>query len=629
MLKKKRRRGSALILTLFFLTLLSLLATALTKMLPFELNAATRASNDLKGYYAAAAGIDGAIAKMIDVYPAVAKDPDGTNLDTEIDYAAATPPTPYLERAVGEYNYKVYLSRPSGFNQFQYRMESWSYRRDLEQYRPKITPLGPKMYPGHRKAVAYVEQKNFTDFNFFGEGSGSWNLLATVEGPAHFGGDMQFWVTADRWAANYVTFSSIVTSPNAKSTTNIDWKGNGGAADTAAEWNQVTPTGEAGVIYNYGKNLSVPTTINYAEQAYGETPPTTIPAGITVPEDGLGIAKGGIIIKPASNAAVKDMEFKVDPVTGNQVVKVIVGSDTYNVIYAEKDGVVTLPGTTSTVTIADVNVGSSGKTVVIKNGNVENDVDGLTNGLIHVEGDIGVTQGNSKVLSGLSGTIKGNVIPNPNDDPSNPDDNKITIERTVTSTGTIALDGSIARADIQELHQNNVPATLPAGDSAARYVDPVNADYAFHPPTKKELKTWKNALGQTVDKSEIFGRDNLMIFAKEDLWVSMDPNHIPTNTAQGNQKILNLFGQFLSGGTIKVMREQGNNSGHLNIIGALAQKDPLSHDQFINANSGGGNDNWDIKFLYDPQMAFKPSKFLPGLPMYTVKAFSEEIIGGH
>lgn len=621
---RKTRRGSALVLTLFFLTLLGLLATALAKMLPIELNAATRGTNDLKGYYSAAAGIDGAIAKMIDVYPAAV-----TNLPQTIDYAAATPPTPYLEKAVGEYNYKVYLSRPSGFNQFQYRVESWSYRRDLENYRPKIGNT-TRMYPGHRKAVAYVEQKNFTDFNFFGEGSGSWNMLATVEGPAHFGGDIQLWVTADRWAANYVTFSSIVTSPNAKSSANIDWKGNGGAPDTAAEWNQVTPTGEAGVIYNYGKNLTVPTNINYAEAAYGETPPATIPTGVTVPTNGLNNAKGGIIIKPANNAAVEDMEFKVDAATGNQVVKVKVGNDIYNIIYAENNGTVTLPGTAVTVPITDANTGSAGKTIVVKNGAVGSmtKVNGLTNGLIHVEGNIGVTQGNSKVLSGMSGTIKGNVIPNPNEDPNNPDDNTMTIERTVTSTGTIALDGPVGRADIDELFKNNAPSTLPAGDSAARYVDPVNADYAFHPLSKQELKTWKNSSGQTVDKSSIFGRDNLMIFAKEDLWVSMDPDHIPTNTAQ-NQKVLNLFGQFLSGGTIKVMREQGNNSGQFNIIGALAQKDPLSHDQFINANSGGGNDNWDIKFLYDPQMAFKPSKFLPGLPMYSVKAFSEEIIGGH
>lgn len=586
---RKRRRGVALVLSMFFLTLLGLLASAMARMLPVELNAATRASNDLKSFYAASAGVDAVLAKLKYSYPAT----------------VAVPTT--LTGMAGDYVYTANITRPPGCNPFTYKVDSWARRKDL--------PIKDPARPGQRQVTAFIVQRSLSEFNFFGQGSGSWNMLAQVEGPAHFGGDITLWAGAGRWAQNFVTFHSIVTSPNPAGPTNIAWYGSDGAPNTDAEWDQVTPDGESGILYGYGSQMAVPDP-DHAAMAYGGALPANLATGIHVPVTGSA-TKAGIVIKPQdnNNNKLKDMNFSVDSATGNQVVKVVMGSDTYNIVYAEAGGTVTLPGTATTLTVAP------NKTIVVKNGNVgtASAYDGLTNGLIHVEGDIG-SYLNSKIYSGLSGMIKGDASTDPAAPPS---------ERAVTASGTIALDGPMSRADIQELYKNNAPNPLPAGDEAGRYADPVNADHPFHPPSKAELKTWKNAQGQVEDKSHLFCRDNLMVFAKGDLLVSLDPTQAVTNPHQNNKIIMNLFGQFIARGSIRVVREQGANTGEFNVIGALAQQAPLQHDQFINSNSGGGNDDWDMQFLHDAQMAFEPSNFVPGLNDFTVKTFSEEVLDGH
>lgn len=540
----KRRRGSALILALFFLTLLGLLATAMTRLLPVELNSATRANRDLASFYAAGAGVEGVLARL------------------KTDYGAgiATPSSFTLTGPVGtEWRYEAVATALSGVG--TYKVVSRAFPVPDQASPPK--PV--------RQVTAFIQDKYLSDYNIFGEGQVAWNLRYKVEGPVYGGDQLQFWVERDRWGENFASFNSVVTTSGAQSSSNIDWKGPGGAATTDAQWNNVTTSGQAGVIYNY-KSLSIPTT-NFVTKALpsGTTAPNQ--AGLYVPSSG-GTTNGGVFIK----GQVKDMNLTLDG-ANNQVMTVKLanggrgpaltdntgaGGTDWKVVFAES--ATTLNGTSI----------PANSTAILKPGVATPIIyTGVTNGLVAVDGRIG--DGNpANTVGGLSGTVKG--------------------DRTITSTDEIDVDGPLMRKDILDL-QN--PAS-----SDPRYRDPVTADPPLRIPTP-------------ADPDHM---DNLTVYATSGIVLDLD--EFPSNSS--NQQVANVYGLLVTRGGFSILHEQGNASGAINFLGAVAQTQDWHHDQFVDANAGGGNNNWTVDFMYDSALAYKPNAFLPGLGLFSVKAYSED-----
>lgn len=547
-MKRRRRRGSALVLSLFFLVLLGLLATALAQLLPVELNSATRAQKDLSAFYAAGGGVEAVLARL------------------KNDWIAnvAVPDTFTLTGRLGDWNFSAVATKLVGSGTLTYKVVSTA------------TPVGS--VKASRRVVAFIQEKSITDFNIFGQGEVAWNLRYRVEGPVYGGEKLQFWVEGDRWNQNFASFNSIVTTSGAKSSTNIDWKGPGGAANTDAKWQNVTTSGESGVIYNFAQmEIRDPDFIAKALPS-GATLPNA--AGLYVPTSGVA-TNGGIAIQ----GDVKNLKMSVE--SGNQVLNfrlpngakgpaltggTAASGQDWKVIFAENP-----------ITVAGVSVPAN-STVIIKPGVATPTVySGLTNGLVAVNGRLG--DGNpAQKTGGLFGVVKG--------------------DRTITTTGELDIIGPLMRQDVLNLTD--------ASNPDVRYHNPTAAD----PPLKIPAPANPNVM------------DNLLLFGKTKLVLDLAAEDPVSGQSQfpvvSGQQIANLYGLMITQGEFKILGENGNSTGAINFSGAVAQTGDYHHDQFVDANAGGGNNNWTVDFGYEPVIAYKPNAFMPGLGQFSVKAYSEE-----
>lgn len=545
LIKSQRgKRGSLLLLALFFMVILGFMALAMIKLMPVELNSATRANRDLSGFYAASAGVEATLARL-------------------------------------RKDYSLSLTSPSSFVLAGPVGTSWTFSATatrlggtLATYKVVSDGIPTGTMKASRRVTCYIQDKPISDFNLFTEGTLRWNTRNQVEGPAHGGQKLEFAVNADRYLDPKTTFGSVVTTSSAQSNNNIKWTGPGPAPSTNPQWQQINKSGLAGIVYGYS-DLHVPTA-DFATAAFGGTNPPSLSNGLYVPTSGA-VTSGGLYIK----GEVDDLTLRV--VGGNQVMDFAMKSQMDGPVpgvsiphAGQKTGLNVGDGGTWSVffvenatSIPGLGNVASGQTVVRRPDGSFVVYQGLTNGVVHVAGQIGTSSGGSSVTGGLSGVNKGG--------------------RSITASGEIFIDGRVTRDDLEGFRN---PAS-----SDPNLQDPHSANPPFKPPTSN---------------------DNLTVVANDGFRV--DAGDVPAN-ADGS-KTANLYGLFVTQREFRVDGARDNTQGRINVVGSVAQVNTLCDAQWVDADANG-KDIWDLNFLYDPQLSFKPNSYLPGLGQFGVKAFSE------
>ncbi|GMU54114.1 MAG: hypothetical protein AMXMBFR33_32600 [Candidatus Xenobia bacterium] len=635
-MRSNRRRGSILMLSIFFLMVLFLMSLAFFKLLPAEYQSARRMSYELNGYYAASAGLDWTLAYV------------------ENRLARATL-QPTLPTSTGQSFNIPLTSLPTGWS---YRGTATLIDPNLNRYRVVCDGLDSRGRP-LRRINAVIQQSS--EFALFTPDTLVANLDNVVIGPA-YGREVSLWAVDDRWSEDFITFRDGLMIGNQKdrvganSTTgaNIDWKGNAGAADNTDKWNKVAQGGQGGVQYGYGVGTySVPVaTADPNRKSNGNTPlnlwdPTggqatgtrqiaaekawggavNVPkangkpiAGIYIPNTGgtAPEATAGIYIqsstgKPRKNpdgTTVVDAEGNPIFVAVSQIlldgqVDTDPASPTYmDPIRSSMD--ITLPDVTGSDTYYKIVVdytanGGQGSTVMYQNKISGTKIDlnnaatytiakdpktntlysfkGKVNDLVFVaDGEVGETSGSTVVTRGVSGMNVGHRT--------------IAADRRIlvgTADETTVGHGSLTRPDVQ----------------AATRPDPAERDNPDYLAYLQSLTPFTNKHG--------------LILAT--------PEEIAVRANYPSYNVLNFYGAFVSGDKLRISREQGvTGEVELNFIGMLAQNEPIDKDQFVNANSGGGNDDLG-NFVTDPSLNQHPSKFLKtlGPPKMSILTFSEEV----
>lgn len=630
------RKGSVLLLALFFLFVLFLLALAFFKLIPAEYQSARKMSYELNGFYAASAGVDAALVRIESELAANSR-PSTLNLSGQLDSGWTYSTTATL------------LNAPLT----TYRVVS----QGLDE-RGKL----------RRVIKAVVQERQISDFALFTEGRLEWNMDNVVTGPAYAGEDLRFWAAQNRWAEDFTTFTDFVVSAQPEGASNVDWKGNAGAPSSDTEWDEATSQGKDGIIYGYS-GLRVPSVLD-PSSALGMTPPNNLANGVYVPTaSGSSTPAAGIYIQgdvqrmtlggtvdADNNPLTTTIELIVPTgyqgpnamlvqpgVTahrrGSRWLQVTVDGDPHLLgepgqLLASRGGNGNGNGngngsTTGSTTTGGSSTGGNGNgngsttggsttggsttggngngggstggsttggngsggngggnnsatdtwtiivdrtaqtTTIQKNGvNVETRAGLPANDLVYVNGDLGTTQGQNTITDGLSGLNVGRL--------------------TLFATGEIKVKDSITRPDVS-------PLPRPTNDSYA------NPDYLAYLKSKIPTTT----------------KHGLVVFGEQT---------ITFNAEWSSFKILDLYGLFVSRDKVEVTGEQGNTSGEINMIGSIAEVTALSKDQWVNANSGGGNDDWIISAIKDPNWAFRPAPFLPGTGRMRVRTFVEEAV---
>ena len=431
------------------MTVLSFLALAMVKLLPVELNSATRANRELAGFYAANAGVEASIARL------------------RKDYAnGATSPNSFtLTGTVGpDWTFSCTATRLPG-NLVTYKVVS--------DGKSKLSNRNV------RTVTAFIQDKPISDYNLFTEGTLRWNMKNQVEGPAHGGEQLEFAVNADRYATTASTFGSVVTTSTAQSNNNIKWTGAGSAPANDAQWDMINKSGLAGIVYGYS-DLHVPNA-DIGKVAWGSTPPS-LSNGLYVPTS-AGVASGGVYIK----GEVDDMTMRV--ASGNQVIDFAMKAQmdgpvaNQNISHAGQNtglnvgggGTWTVYFVETSMSVPGIGFVPGGNTVVKRPDGSSVTIPGTTNGVIHVAGQIGTSSGSSSVTGGLSGVNLGN--------------------RTISASGEIFVDGRVTRNDLEQFRD--------ATSSDPRLLDPHAANPPFKPPSSNDNLTVIASNGFRVDAGDV------------------------------------------------------------------------------------------------------------------------------
>lgn len=394
------RRGSAILLALFFLTALFLLAQAFQKLLPVELNAALIHQTDTSAYFAADAGVQDASAFI------------GNELSSGREPLSASPST--RTGSIGGWTWSAVIiadgqTPPNGTN-------------SLRTYQVVSTASfgGRPM----RRITTWLSQQSFARFALYCEtvpDGACWDPAAEhYDGPLHLNGPLNIWTYSSLYNGGYppLFYSSVSSASTVSGSADgvgynartggynppYDSRGNPIKGRYEAIYAQGRPSLQTGVA-----RIEMPTSTSaLANAAWGDpTMPKPTTTGVYVNQAKTGNdAAGGIYIV----GGVSKMEMSVDG-GGNRVLT-ITQANGKTVVTETLSSAMTAPGGQNVPQGRTVVTPPSGKSQVLNT---------LTNGVVY----------STNTIASLKGTNKG----------------ARTIATELTQNAEIVVGGSILRAD--------------------------------------------------------------------------------------------------------------------------------------------------------------------------------------
>jgi len=381
-----RRRGSALLLAIFFLTVLFFLAMALLELLPMELRAAQRQRFNQAAYFAADAGVTEALA-FLEKQLELEQEPG-------LAFTVQTGADPHhkMSGRLGDWEWSVEIrpdpeTPPRGTN-------------SLRIY--KITSLASLFNVPYRKITVDAGQESFAKYAMFydrGEANLVWDVASSrVEGPLHQNDVLRLYVPGGYFdTKGDPSFLGPVSSSKFAGPEHgdgVEYTGGGGkpynqAGSPILERYQRMLSGGREAIRTGEKVKEMPkNSRNLAEAAWGSktTAPPALPGVYLNSEVGTGDfheALGGVFIQGDVDA----MELGVSG--GNSTVKITQGGK-QSLVTVYTEGGITLPAGTKVNGQAlpqplEISAGHT----VLKNADASYEVvSGATNGVVYATGTI-------------------------------------------------------------------------------------------------------------------------------------------------------------------------------------------------------------------------------------------------
>lgn len=611
-------QGSILLLTLFFMVLISLFALAFWKIIPVELHSAQRYKDDTRAYYAADAGVvdclgfleTATIAGNVDQLFADHGEYDKNNdlALTRKGTLEAWDWTATITPGIGTYGYHE-TSSPNPIR--VYRIDS-------------VASRGKQKY---RSITAWVSQDSFGGKNWTvnrgAKGNELWLNMATFK----LGGDYHtndrarisipnknFWKNSAPAIGGKVTFSDLYTANAADFVQYNSWDANllpydpGDGSSVPGRYEKITAHGRLGIQAT--EKLELPkNTDSVAFGTWGGTPPApgalaTGPAaggaffgtgasanGVNARINGAlpgGEARNGIYIE--GDVDQIDLEL----INSNQLMRIDQGSHEIEVTFVTNS--FTLPAGSNVngavLPAAQNLLGSAndgrGFTVVRKAGTSQYKVyQGQTNGAVYVTGDV----------NGIRGTVKG----------------RRTVATMTGEGGATAQDREI-KITGPLLYAGTTPGQAPstADDqlgliSYAVRMDQDQASAAPSTSNNRDGQMWPKRNTTSPSKPHYL---YCSIFAGR----NGDPNwdtHEPMENAGG-------FG-------VEDPNSTSLGPGHMVLFGSLTEGVRQQKGTF-NPSNGESRSGYSYAFFEDPNLKQTQPPFFPTLPRYNVISWQERSV---
>ncbi len=629
---RKSNQGSILLLTLFFMILISLLAVAFWKIIPVDLHSAQRHKDDTRAYYAADAGVVDTMGFLSAATTAGNVDQlfaDSGSTDSAgdkfitrtgkldgIDWTATVTPGPDT-----------------------YGHHAMTSQNPLRVYRIDCTALiGPTKY---RSVTAWLSQDSFAEDNWLvGQGAGGnalWLNFATFRlgGSYHTNDYLRLNIPTSAWWSQMVGSAvggSLTSSKNGKTqderakdgvlynnwdASMLPFDSSGGAVQ--GRYEKISAKGKTGIQAGVAEKTLPSSTDSVAFGAWGATPPvpgTLAASGAVFGSNSVNVringataggdAKNGLFIE--GNVDQIDLDLvneKGNLLTGtiaagtkvNQRVRIDQGNNEVDVIYVTDT--YELPAGSkvngSNITAKQTLLGSAnngkGFTVVKKSGVNEFVVyKDQTNGAIYSTGDInglrGVTMGR-RTIATLTGKDSTSGEMN--------NDKRITITGELTYAGTTR--GQVPASSKDQL--GLIAYAVKMGDAQASAAPSAsdNQDGKMWPP--------RNTTSPT---------NPLYLYCS----IFAGRNKDPRQNASDAVTTAGGFG-------VNSYTSTALGPGQMKMYGSLTEGIRLAKGQFDQA-TGNGTSGYQYNFQEDPWLKEIQPPFFPSLPNYGVVSWEEKSV---
>lgn len=605
--RNQTRQGNILILTLFFMIMISFFAIAYWKLIPVDLHTAQRHKDDTRTYYAADAGLVdslGFLGKRTSAGNIDQIFADSGQLDAAgnrifkregqldgIRWVATITPGPQTYGYVG-------VDSPNPLR--VYKIESVAYigntkYRSVSAWVNQDT-FAKKNWLVNRGASSTVLWLNFQTFRLGGDyhtndflrfnipSSSFWSGSA----PAAVGGELTSpktyssgdGVEYNNWDANFLPYNAA---------------GN----PIAGRYEKLTALGRTGVQTGVSELTLPNNTDSVAFGTWGDTPPApgSLSASTAVFGDtGVNVRINGAT--PGSDAknglyvegSVDQIDLEV--INNNQRIRIDQGNHEVEVTFVTNTFTIpagsNVQGATAGQTLQGTANGGRGYTVIRKAGTNQYKVyNDQTNGAIYVTGDVngirGVTKGRRTVAT-MTGT-EGNG----------------TNDRRISITGELTYAGTTP---------GQAPATATDQLGLITYAVKMDADQASAAPNSSDNqdgKMWPNRnTRSTANPHYLY----CSIFAGRN-------NDSRANASDG--------ASTAGGFGVDGYSDSSKGAGHMMMFGSLTEGVRLAKGQF-NSSTGLGTSGYSYSFMEDPNLEQVQPPFFPSLPTYEVISWEEKSV---
>jgi hypothetical protein len=603
---KHRPRGSILLLTLFFMVVISLFAVAFWNIIPVELHSARRYKDDTRAYYVADAGVVDCLAFLekettagnVDQHFADEGSYDG-NHDLALtrtgeldgwDWSATITPGP------GTYGYHD-TSSPNPIR--VYRVESTASRGNQK----------------YRSVSAWVSQDSFGGKNWTvnagAKGNDLWLNMATFK----LGGDYHtndycrinipnssFWNNRSAAVGGKITFATPYTDNHADNVIYMNWDSSllpynpDTGASVGTRYQKITAHGQDGI--QLIEPLTLPAnTDSVAFGTWGGDPPAGSlassgaifgSAGVNARINGAtpgGEARNGIYIEGDVS------QIDMDVVNSNQRIRIDQGNKKMEVTFVTNSFTIPAGGTVNGAAhpAATSYLGSAnddrGFTVIRNLGTNNYTVyQGQTNGAIYATGDIngvrGVTKGRRTIATQT---------------------NENGVDREIHITGPLTYAGT---------EPGQTPASAADQLGLIAYAVRVESSKATAAPSAanpQDGKMWPPRNSTDPD-------DPLYLYCSIFAGRNDDP-------MQSDSDGLTEAGGF----GVEDYDKSSLGAGHMVLFGSLTEGVRQAKGTF-NSRTGESSSGYSYSFFEDPNLKETQPPFFPTLPRYNVISWEEKSV---
>ncbi len=614
--RHQKTRGSILILTLFFMVMISFFAIAYWKLIPVDLHMAQRHKDDTRAYYAADAG-------LVDSLGFLGQRTTAGNIDQ--------------------------IFADSGvFDSAGHRIYVREGELDGIKWEATLTP-GPKTY-GHKgvdspvpmrvykiESVAYIgttkyrsvsawaAQDTFAKKNWLvNKGAGSTILWLNFQ-TFRLGGDYHtndflrfnipsasFWTSSEPAAVGGILTSPKTFVPSSGGVKDgveyNNWDAgllpyNSSGSAIAGRYEKISALGRTGVQTGADEMTLPSNTDSVAFGTWGGTPPSSaLPATSAI----FGSSSVNVRINGATpgNDAVNGLyiegdvdQIDLEVINDNQRIRIDQGNHEVEVTFVANNFTIpsgaTVEGATPGATLLGSANDGHGYTVIRKAGTSEYRVyNGQTNGAIYATGNIngirGVTKGRRTVATSTGTGGESNI-----------NDKRITITGELTYANT--PPGQTPTTSQDQLGLITYAVKMGADQATAAPSATDNQDGRMWPPRNTRSTTNPHYL-----YCSIFAGRN---FSAQDALSNPDL----TDAIKGGGFGVNSY------------NDSGLGPGFMKMYGSLTEGVRLAKGTF-NTSTGASTAGYSYSFMEDPNLKQVQPPFFPSMPTYEVISWEEKSV---